>query len=70
VNLRLPAQAEEQMAVAEVFDSRGKMLQTARLARWDNDLRGVVALDSYAAGLYLIRVKDGSQVFSIRVVKQ
>jgi len=45
------------------------MLQTARLVRWDNDLRGVVALDTYAAGVYRLRLRGLKQVFSVQVVK-
>ena len=70
VNLRLPALGNEQTAICEVFDARGKMLQTARLMRWDNDLRGVVALDTYPAGIYLLRLRGLDQVFSVRVVKE
>lgn len=70
VNLILPALGEERMAICEVFDSRGKMLQTARLTRWDDDLRGVVALDNYPPGLYLLQLRGLDQVYRIRIVKQ
>ncbi|MEO6039951.1 MAG: SprB repeat-containing protein, partial [Saprospiraceae bacterium] len=69
VNLRLPALGKEQMAICEVLDSRGKMLQTARLVRWDDQLRGVVALDTYPPGLYLLRLRGLGQVFSVGVIK-
>ncbi len=69
VNLLLPARGQEQTAVCEVYDSRGKLLQTARLVRWDNDLRGVVALDTYPPGLYVLQLRGLSEIFSARVVK-
>ncbi len=70
VNLYLPAWGDERAVTCEVFDSRGKMLQTARLNRWDDALRGVVALDNYPAGLYLLRLRGLDQAFSIRVVRE
>ena len=70
VNLYLPARGDERAVTCEVYDSRGKMLQTARLTRWDDALRGVVALDNYPAGLYLLRLRGLNQVFSVRVVRE
>ena len=70
VFLELPALNGEKEAVCEVFDSRGTLLQTVRMARWDDMLRGGVAMEPYAPGMYVLRLRGQSEVLSARVIKQ
>lgn len=57
VSVRLPARAGESEAFCEVFDARGQYLFAVRMARWDDELRGLLSLEKYPAGAYFVRVK-------------
>ncbi len=68
--LELPALSGEDEAFCDVLDGRGAILQTVRMARWDNTLRGAIALETYPVGMYVLNVRGLRQVFSARVVKR
>lgn len=68
--LELPALAGEDEAFCDVLDSRGTLLQSVRMARWDDTLRGAVALETYPAGMYVLKVRGLRQAFGTRVVKR
>lgn len=68
--LELPALTGEDEAFCDVLDSRGVLLQSVRLARWDDTLRGAVALETYPAGVYVLNVRGLRQTFGTRVVKR
>jgi hypothetical protein len=68
--IELPAIEGEQSLMFEVFDLKGKLVQTARLVRWDNTLRGMVILDNAPAGTYFVRVKDLARPLTARLVKK
>ncbi|HMX39354.1 MAG TPA: T9SS type A sorting domain-containing protein, partial [Saprospiraceae bacterium] len=68
--LEMPAFQGERDAVCDVLDSRGRLLQSVRMSRWDSTLRAAIALDTYPAGIYLLQVRGLSRTFSKRVVKQ
>ncbi|MFN0176645.1 MAG: T9SS type A sorting domain-containing protein [Saprospiraceae bacterium] len=69
-NIELPAIEGEQSKILEVFDLKGKLIQTARLVRWDNTLRGMVILDNQPAGTYFLRVKGLARPLTARLVKK
>ncbi len=69
-SIELPAIEGEQSLMFEVFDLKGKLVQTARLVRWDNTLRGMVILDNAPAGTYFVRVKDLARPLTARLVKK
>ncbi len=69
-NIELPAIEGELSLMLEVFDLRGKLVQTARLVRWDNTLRGMVILDNAPAGTYFLRVKSLARPLTARLVKK
>ncbi|MFN0212637.1 MAG: hypothetical protein ACKVT2_00145 [Saprospiraceae bacterium] len=69
-NIELPALDGEQSLICEVFDIKGKLVQTARLVRWDNTLRGMVILDNQAAGLYILKVKGLPRPLMAKLVKK
>jgi len=70
--LEMSALTGEDEARCEVYDNRGTRLQTVRMARWDDTLRGAVALETYPSGIYLMKVSGlkGGAVATVRVVKQ
>ncbi len=68
--VELPALEGEQSLICEVFDTKGKLVQTARLVRWDNTLQGMVVLDNAPAGLYLLKVKGLARPLTAKLVKK
>ncbi|MDX1912168.1 MAG: hypothetical protein SFV22_11805 [Saprospiraceae bacterium] len=70
VNVALPALGNEQSLVCEVYDSHGKMVQMARLVRWDDTLRGMVILDKAPAGLYYLKVSGLSRPLTAKVIRK
>jgi hypothetical protein len=70
VNVELPALDNEQSLVCEVYDNKGKLVQMARLVRWDNTLRGMVILDNQPAGLYLLKVNGLSRPLTAKVIRK
>ncbi|MBC7774090.1 MAG: T9SS type A sorting domain-containing protein, partial [Phycisphaerae bacterium] len=69
-NIELPALEGEQSLVCQVFDLKGQLVQTARLVRWDNTLRGMVILDNQPAGTYFLRVKGLVRPLTAKLVKK
>ena len=69
-SIELPAFEGEQSLVCEVFDTKGKLVQTARLVRWDNTLRGMVILDNAPAGTYFLRVRGLARPLTAKLVKK
>ena len=69
-NIELPALEGEQSLICEVLDAKGKLIQNARLVRWDNTLRGMVILDNAPAGTYFLRVKGLSRALTAKLVKK
>ncbi|MDO8366550.1 MAG: hypothetical protein Q7T20_07140 [Saprospiraceae bacterium] len=68
--IELPALEGEQSLVCEVFDIKGKLIQTMRLVRWDNTLRGMVILDNAPAGTYFLKVKGLARPLTARLLKK
>lgn len=68
--IELPALDGEQYLNCEVLDSRGELIEIARLVRWDNTLRGMAILDRAPAGIYFLRVKGLPKPLTARLVKQ
>ncbi len=66
----LPAMGDEKNALCEVYDGHGKLVQTARMSRWDNTLRGNIALDFFPAGVYYLRVVGLNKVYGTRIIKK
>jgi hypothetical protein len=69
-NVSLPALPGEQSLLCEVFDAKGKFVQAARLVRWDDQLRGSVALDNQPAGYYLLKTRGGERPLTAVLVKK
>jgi len=69
-NIELPAIEGEQSLLCEVFDMKGKLVQTSRLVRWDNTLRGMVILDNAPAGTYFLKVKGLVRPLTAKLVKK
>jgi hypothetical protein len=53
----------------EVFDQYGKLVQRGRLSRWSNEWHGNMALDSFPAGIYQVRVLGLKRMYFGRVIK-
>lgn len=70
VQLEMPAIAGEQSLICEAFDTKGKLVQTTRLVRWGETLRGMVILDNAPAGLYFLKVKGLARPITAKVVKK
>lgn len=70
LSIDLPALPGEQLAWAEVLDTKGRQLRKVRLSRWDDRLHGVVSLEKEPAGLYFVLVQVGEKRFGARVVKE
>lgn len=68
--IELPALEGEQSLIGEVFDTKGKLVQTIRLVRWDNTLQGMVILDNAPAGLYLLKIKGLARPLTAKLVKK
>lgn len=68
--IELPAMDGELSVVCEVLDSKGKLIQAARLVRWDNTLRGMVILDNQPSGMYFLRVKGLTRPLTAKLIKQ
>jgi hypothetical protein len=69
-HITLTAKGNEKSAECAVYDSYGKLVQTARLARWDTMLRGNIALDRFPEGVYFVRVMGLDRQYVARVVKK
>lgn len=69
-HLELPLTGTAKTAQGEVYDVHGKLVQTARLTRWDDALHGNIALDKFAAGIYLVKVTGLDRVYAARVIKK
>jgi hypothetical protein len=69
-NIELPALEGEQSLICEVLDQKGKLIQTVRLVRWDNTLRGMAILDNAPAGTYFLRLKGLARPLTAKLVKQ
>lgn len=69
VELSLPARGAERTAICEVFNAQGRIMQVARLARWDDRLHGVVSLETYPPGIYWVKIKGLEAGLGARVVK-
>lgn len=69
-HLTLPALGNEKLAYCEVYDNQGKLIQTTRMLRWDDTLRGNIALDKFPSGLYFLRVMGLDRVYAARVLKK
>jgi len=68
--LEMPALHGEQSLLCEVYDIKGKLVQTARLVRWDNTLRSMVILDNQPAGTYFLWVKGLAKPLTAKVIKK
>jgi len=68
--LELPALTGEDEAICDVLDSRGTLLQSVRMSRWDNTLRGAIALETYPAGMYVLNVRGLREAYGTRLVKR
>ena len=68
--VELPAISEEQSVLCEVLDMKGKLIQQARLVRWDQTLKGMVFLDKQPSGTYFARVRVGNRAFVAKVIKK
>jgi hypothetical protein len=66
----LAAMSNEKTALCEVYDGHGKLIQTARMARWDNTLRGNIALDFFPSGVYYLRVLGLEKVYGASIIKR
>jgi hypothetical protein len=62
--------SNEKTALCEVYDGHGKLIQTARMARWDNTLRGNIALDFFPSGVYYLRVLGLEKVYGASIIKR
>jgi len=69
-SIELPAVEGEESLLCEVLDARGKWVQSFRLVRWDDTLRGMAVLDNAPAGIYFIRVKGLPIPLTARLIKQ
>ncbi len=69
-NVELSAIGSEQSLICEVLDVKGKLIENARLVRWDNTLRGMVILDNQPAGTYFLRVKGLSRPLTAKLIKK
>jgi len=69
-HLTLSAFGNEKMAYCEVYDGHGKLIQTTRMLRWDDSLRGNIALDKFPSGYYYLRVMGLDRIYAARIVKK
>ncbi|MBL7802784.1 MAG: T9SS type A sorting domain-containing protein [Saprospiraceae bacterium] len=69
IEVSLEAGENDREAFCEVFDANGRRLQTARMAIWDEQLKGVISLEPYPPGHYFLKVNGLNQVYTARVVK-
>lgn len=68
--ITMPALAGEESLMAEVLNARGQRVQSIRLVRWDNTLRGMAILDNVPAGVYFVRVLGLQRPLTARIVKK
>lgn len=68
--IELPAFEGEESLLCEVLDLRGRLVQSIRLVRWDDTLRGMAVLDNAPAGTYFIVVKGLPIPLTARLIKQ
>jgi hypothetical protein len=68
--VELPALGQEKTAVCVLYDPSGKSIQTFRMTRWDDRLRGMVSLEKYPAGVYTLKVSGLPEVYGARIVKE
>ncbi|MCC7466878.1 MAG: T9SS type A sorting domain-containing protein [Saprospiraceae bacterium] len=68
--IELPALSEEQFVLCEVLDLKGKLIQQARLVRWDQTLKGMIFLDNQPSGVYFARVRAGNRAYVAKVVRK
>ena len=54
----------------EIYTIDGKLIQSTRLVKYDQQFTGLVSLESFADGVYLVRFATDSINQMIRVVKQ
>ncbi|MFN8300876.1 MAG: T9SS type A sorting domain-containing protein [Saprospiraceae bacterium] len=69
LQVSVAAREKEKEAFCEVYSAEGRLLQTARLARWDEELSGVVSLEPYPPGHYFLKILGLDNVMAARVVK-
>ncbi|HNM25914.1 MAG TPA: T9SS type A sorting domain-containing protein, partial [Saprospiraceae bacterium] len=69
LQVSVAAREKEKEAFCEVYSAEGRLLQTARLARWDEELSGVVSLEPYPPGHYFLKILGLDKVMAARVVK-
>ncbi|MEI6409238.1 MAG: CARDB domain-containing protein [Bacteroidota bacterium] len=68
--VELPARDHEKNADCYLYDQSGKLIQTFRMSRWDDRLRGMFSLEKYPVGVYILKVSGLSEGYGARIVRQ
>jgi hypothetical protein len=68
--IELPARGNEKTADCSLYDSKGTLIQNFRMARWDDRLRGMVSLEKYPVGIYILKINGLSEGYGARIVKE
>jgi hypothetical protein len=67
--MEIPAGPDEQNATCYTYDMQGRLVMAVKMSRWDDTLRGVIALDTYPAGTYIFKLKSLGHVFTAKAIK-
>jgi hypothetical protein len=70
VRIQLEAVSSDSYVLAELFDLEGRLLQAGRMYRWGNQWKGTLALDTYASGAYLLRVRSTEAIWEKQIIRQ
>jgi hypothetical protein len=65
----IPAGPDEQTATCFAYDQQGRLITTVKMTRWDDTLKGIIALDTYPTGIYNFKLKSMGRVYTARAVK-
>jgi hypothetical protein len=55
---------------ADLYDTQGRRLQVIRLARWDEEYRGGVSVETYASGVYYLHLRGNKKQNVLKLVRQ
>ena len=70
VQISLLAETNDLYAMAELMNLDGKVLQAARLYRWNDHWKGTLALETYPSGAYVVRVRSKAGVYERIIVRK
>lgn len=55
---------------AELMDIKGRIIQTRKFSRYDNEFVGTVSLVAYPKGVYILRLSNSTESIVTRVIKE